>query len=193
MEIKLSGGYTLDAKKKTQDRKKGSHLKKLPIEFCIIDIETTGFDSQNDSIIELSALRIKSNQIVETFSTLVKPNKTIPDFISNLTQITNEMVETAPDLKTGLQVFQNFIGNDVLFGHNINFDINFIYDCQLKLFNDFFDNDYVDFLTLSKQNLALENYKLETIAKHLGVKTENSHRGLQDCLILLECYLKTCK
>lgn len=193
MEIKLSGGYTLDAKKKTKDRKKGNHLKKLPIEFCIIDIETTGFDSQNDSIIELSALRIKNNQIVEDFSTLVNPDKTIPSFISNLTQITNEMVKTAPDLRTGLQAFQNFVGDEVLFGHNINFDINFIYDCQLKLFNDFFDNDYVDFLTMSKQNLALENYKLETIAKHLGVKIENSHRGLQDCLILFECYLKIFK
>lgn len=193
MEIKLSGGYTLDTKKKIQERKKGKHLKELPTEFCIIDIETTGLDSQNDSIIELAVLKICDNQIAEEFSTLVNPCVPIPEFISATTNITNEMVKIAPDLKTALNAFQSFVGNHVLFGHNINFDINFIYDYLLKLQNEFFDNDYVDFLTMSKQNLALENYKLETIAKHLGVKTENSHRGLQDCLILFECYLKIFK
>lgn len=193
MEIKLSGGYTLDTKKKIQERKKGKHLKELPIEFCIIDIETTGLDSQNDNIIELSALRICNNQIAEEFSTLVNPCIPIPEFISATTNITNEMVKMAPDLKTGLNAFQNFIGDYVLLGHNVNFDINFIYDNLLKIHNKHFDNDYVDFLTMSKQKLALDNYKLETIAKYLDIKTENMHRGLQDCLILFECYLQISK
>jgi len=193
MEIKLSGGYTLETQKKNQERKKGKHLKELPIEFCIIDIETTGFDSQNDSIIELSALKIKNNQIIEKFSTLVNPNKPIPAFISDLTHITNDMVKTAPNLETILNVYYSFIGRSVVLGHNINFDINFIYDYLLKLHNKHFDNDYVDFLMIAKQKLTLDNYKLETIASKLNIDTNNVHRGLQDCLILLECYSKICK
>ncbi len=193
MEIKLSGGYTLDTKKKTQERRKGSHLKVLPSEFCIIDIETTGFDSQNDAIIELASLRIRNNKIVEEFSTLVNPHIQMPPFIISTTNITNEMVKMAPDLEIVLNAFLNFVGDDVLFGHNINFDINFIYDYCLQIYDKNFCNDYVDFLSIAKSKLTLNNYKLVTIADYLGVNSLGVHRALKDCKILFECYLRTCK
>ena len=79
----------------TQIRKKGNNINTLPDDYTVIDIETTGLSSLRNEIIELSAIKIRQNKISEKFTTLVKPKSKINYFISNLTGITNKMVETA--------------------------------------------------------------------------------------------------
>ena len=81
--------------------------------YTVIDIETTGLSPLEDEIIELSALKVRDNKVVKEFSSLINPNKEISDFISSLTGITQSMVQNAPDIKTVLPLFIDFIGNNI--------------------------------------------------------------------------------
>ena len=115
-------------------RNKGRSLLIFPSEYVVIDIETTGLSPECDYIIELSAIKIKDNNIINTFSALIKPDEAlyededsnecyVNDFITNLTGITNEMLEDAPHISDVLEQFLSFVGNNIIVGHNVNFDI----------------------------------------------------------------------
>ena len=82
--------------------------------FTVIDIETTGLSCEKNEIIELSAIRVRNGIITDKFSSLVKPSGHINSFIKNLTGISNEMVENAPDIKSVLPEFMEFVSQDVL-------------------------------------------------------------------------------
>lgn len=183
----------IDYGKKTHTkREKGKSLVKMPSNFTVIDIETTGLDPNYDEIIEIGAIKVKDNKIIDTFESLVNPGDYyIDDFITDLTGITNEMVKTAPSLEDILPGYIDFIKNDILLGHNVHFDINFLYDVMLDKLNYKFSNDLVDLLRLSRKVFPdFKNYKLETVATNLGVKTKNKHRSLRDCEITFESYIK---
>ena len=107
---------------------KGDSLLDFPESYTIIDIETTGLDSVHDCIIEVAALKINKGTIENTFSSLVKPNVKIDSFIEALTGISNSDVSKASEPEIVLSQFADFIGDSVLIGHNVNFDINFLYD-----------------------------------------------------------------
>ena len=133
-------------------RNKGKSLITLPTDYTVIDIETTGLDPNYNSIIEVSAIRYRNNELVASFSSLLKPDdyyildsdyvfddgdyitvngkniRYVDGFITQLTGITNEMLSTAPDTKTVLADLYPFLREDILIGHNVNFDINFLYD-----------------------------------------------------------------
>ncbi len=168
---------------------KGKNLHTIPVDYTIVDIETTGFSPQFDEIIEIGAIKVKNNFVIEKFSSLVKPKKAISEFITLLSGITNDMLEDAPFPKVVLKDFLDFIGDDILVGYNVNFDINFLYDyCQIYLEKNF-SNDFVDLLQYAKNLLPeLENHKLTTIAQHFNINTLGSHRALKDCEITKECY-----
>ena len=116
-------GYFVDAKEKVLfgDSKEG-----LDGTFVVIDIETTGLDSQNDKIIEIAACRIKNREITDKFSSLVNPGLEIDKEIEELTGITTEMVKDSPDVETVLKQLIEFCGSDVLVAHNAGFDMGFI-------------------------------------------------------------------
>lgn len=158
--------------------------------YIVLDIETTGF-YQRDEIIELSALKIEDDEIVDTFSSLIHPNHSIPIFITELTGINNEMVENAPAIETALPQFLEFIKDFDLIGHNIDgFDIQFINKfCQI-LSLPCIDNNTIDTLKLAKQLLPLEHHKLENLVEYFNIKNNNAHRALSDCYATLECYKK---
>lgn len=172
-------------------RNKGKSLIIFPKEFIIIDIETTGLCSDFDDIIEISALKIKNNIIVDSFSSLVKPQDEISDFISNLTGITNKMLEDAPKVSDVLQDFKKFISGEILMGYNVNFDINFLFDFYLRKLNIELKNDYMDILRLVRANLnngETYNFKLKNVAKYFNIDVSGMHRGLKDCEICFEVY-----
>ena len=104
----------------------GRNLVDFPKEFVVLDIETTGLSPHRDEIIELSALLVKNDEIVEEFNRLVKPEGEISAFITNLTGITPEMVADAPDIATAIKEFDDFCAGKIVLGHNITFDISFI-------------------------------------------------------------------
>ena len=128
---------------------------------------------------------------MDSFSTLVKPVDEIDDFTSKLTGITNDMVADAPDICASLPNFLNFLGDDIVVGHNVNFDINFIYDQKIKIDGIPFQSDYVDTMRIARKVLPnLPHHRLCDLAKYFSFPYENQHRGEADCRMAYMCYGK---
>src|SRR3712207_1714935 len=160
--------------------------------FVVFDLETTGFSSEYDKIIEIGAVKIKNGNIIDSFSTFINPEIKIPYNITELTSITNDDVKNADTIDNVLPKFIEFCKDSVLVAHNANFDMSFI----RKNCNDLsIDINYtvMDTVPLAKFLFPeLKRYKLNTIAKHLGVSLENHHRAVDDAKatadILLCCF-----
>ena len=162
----------------------GIYRRDLPEAYCVIDIETTGLCHIKNEILELSALKVRDNSIVEKFSSLVKPKELIKWGITNLTGITNSMVKNEREIEIVLKEFCDFVGNDVVVGHNISFDLRFIKAACKKCFEKQFVNDYFDTLKYARKVLPMMgSYKLANLANHFSIDTTGHHRGLIDCEI----------
>ena len=173
---------------------KGKNLSEMPRDFVVIDIETTGLKPETNEIIEIGAIKVKDMKVIDTFQTLIKPTIQIPYFITNFTGISNGMVFRAPSVQEVLPKFYEFTGTDVIVGHNVNFDINFIYEAMMREFGIPLTNDFVDTLKIARKLLkAIENHKLETLARYFNVDTSNNHRALKDCEMTLAVYKELCK
>lgn len=170
---------------------KGKSLIQFPKDFIIIDLETTGLDPKYNDIIEISALKIRNNEITDTFDTLINPGYPIGSFISELTGITDDMLAEAPKIQAVLPSLHEFIGNDILMGHNAHFDINFLYDNFDCFLNQSLSNDFVDTMRLAKRILReQEHHRLIDVAEAFGITVETTHRALADCHTTLMCYYK---
>ena len=168
---------------------KGRSLIETPSTFVVFDIETTGLDSLSNEIIEIGALKVKDGKVVDTFDHLIKPSHPISDFITNLTGITNEMVETAETIEEVLTQFINFIGDNILMGHNVNFDINFVYEHAEKYNNHILNNDFIDTLRLARKLLPeLSHHRLSDLADYYNIDKTGHHRALKDVEMTLEVY-----
>ena len=167
---------------------KGKSLLVFPDDYCVIDIETNGFGPYLE-ILELSAVRFRGGALQDSFSTLVKPSRKIYPFISALTGITDEMAQCGAQLVPSLERFSNFIGDDILLGYNVNFDINIIYDNMLARLGKPLSNDFVDILRFARKTLPdLADHKQTTVASYFGVSTDGAHRAEADCLICDQCF-----
>lgn len=179
----------MTVKKLVERPLKGNSLWAFPCDYTVIDIETNGLSPKTSEILEISALKFRSDKLTDSFSTLIKPTQRINWYITNLTGITDDMVKDAPKISDALSLFYNFIGNDILIGHNINFDINFLYDNLLKHNNIIFTNSFVDTLRIARVALPnLINHKQTTIAQYYKISTDGVHRALKDCEICNACY-----
>lgn len=151
---------------------KGKSLIEIPNKYIAFDIETTGLDPMYDEIIETGAIKIEDGKEIETFSTLIKPKYEIDEFITQLTGITNEMVMDAPKINEVLPKFMDFIKDSVILGHNVNFDINFIYDNLINEDMNPITNDFVDTLRLSRRLLPeLKHHRLSDLANYYNIDT----------------------
>lgn len=149
----------------------------LPTKYAVIDIETTGF-TKFDEIIQVAAVINDNGKEVAVFDEFVKPKKKIPNRITNLTGITNEMIAEAKDAVHVLKNFQSFISDVPIIGHNVtSFDLPFInrYDVDLR------PNLAVDTLYLAQSKpLDCADCKLETLKDYYGLSFK-SHNALDDC------------
>ena len=158
--------------------------------YIVFDIETTGFSSIRDRIIEIGAVKVVNGEIVDRFSTFVNPERPIPFEITGLTGITDEMVMGAPAIGTVLPQFLEFAGDGVLVAHNAGFDVGFIeQNCREQGLNDRFI--YVDTVALARVLLpTLSKYKLNIVAKALNISLENHHRAVDDAGATAEIFVK---
>lgn len=172
-------------------KQKGKSILGFPSSYVVIDLETTGLSTEFDDIIEICAIRYKEDSLESSFSTLVKPKDRIPEFITELTGITNEMVSDAPRIKQALQGLESFLyPDDIILGYNVNFDINFLYDNYEYELNHPFTNNFIDVMRIAKRlEPTLSNHKLETLSSHYGIDS-NHHRAEADCETCQQCYLK---
>ena len=171
-------------------RQSSSKSSDLPKNYIVIDLETTGLDFAKDKIIEVSALKIRHDKIVDSFSSLVNPNIEIPVFICNLTGITNEMVEQAPPIDETIKKFVEFIGSDILVGHNVIFDINFLNNVmEQNRIRDKIKNNYIDTVKISRNLIkGLEHYRLQDLTEYYGIRFDSSHRAFSDCIATYEVF-----
>ena len=183
------GRFSIAEREKIERTLKGKSTIDLLSDYIIFDIETTGLDSSYDEVIEIGAIKVKNNKIVSKFNSLVKPKNEIDEYITELTGITNEMVKDAPTIEEILPDFMNYIGNDILIGHNVNFDINFIYDNLYKNKFDVLTNDFIDTMRISRKLLPeLPHHRLIDLAKYFKIDSTNNHRSLKDCEITMNVY-----
>ncbi len=170
-------------------RNKGKNLLIFPKNFVVVDIETTGLDPQFDEIIEIGALKIENGNVVDSFNTLVKPTYEIDDYIIELTGITNDMLENAPTIEEVIGVFYRFVGHNIILGHNVNFDINFIYDELMKFDCTELNNDFIDTMRIGRYLLKnLKHHRLIDLANNYNISVSGNHRSLKDCEITLDVY-----
>lgn len=170
---------------------KGNSLIDFPNDFIVLDLETTGLDSNYDEIIEFAAIKIQNGEISDTFETLIKPNQVISEFITNLTGISNKMVSNAPHLPDVLPQIYDFIGNDIIIGHNVNFDINFLYDDFDFFLKKPLSNNFIDTMRLSRKAFPnLPHHRLIDIAEHFSISPNGYHRALSDCQTTYDCFVK---
>ncbi len=186
MDINL---YFGDTSENIQREEKGCSLFEIPADYTLLDLETTGLDPTWNEIIEIGAIKVRNHDIIDSFSQLVKPNIPIDDFISELTGITNEIVEDAPTIEDVLPIFLEFVGNDIVVGHNVNFDINFLYDNCLALLAHGFTNDYVDTMRLSRRLYPEEkHHRLIDLEQRFNLHNEMAHRALSDVMLTKQCF-----
>lgn len=171
-------------------RNKGRKLNEYVKDYVVFDLETTGFRFDSDEIIEISAVKVLDHRVVDTYSTLVRPTIRIPASATKVNHITNDMVSGAPELAEALEGFVDFVETGILVGHNIhNFDMNFVYDAAMQVFQTGIYNDYIDTLHLAKNCLPqMNHHRLSDVAEYFGISTEGAHRALNDCVINQKCY-----
>jgi len=158
--------------------------------FVVFDIETTGLDKYKEEITEIGAVKIENGEITDKWSTFVNPGKPIPQHITDLTSITDEMVANAPKIQEILPEFLEFCKGSVLVAQNAAFDTGFIkVDC--KKMGIEYDFPCVDTLILAKSLYPeLPNHKLDTLTKHLKIVLEHHHRAVDDAKATADIFIK---
>lgn len=163
---------------------------KMDGSFVVFDIETTGFSPLTCKIIEIGAVRVENGAITDRFSTFVNPKVPIPFRIEQLTSINDSMVMDAPEIETVLPEFLKFSEGAVMVAHNADFDMGFIIEncSRLGIENDF---TYVDTVGMARFLLpALNRFKLDTVAKAVGVPLNNHHRAVDDAACTADIFVK---
>ena len=169
--------------------KRGRNLNQFVDDYVLVDIETTGLSPVQDEIIEIGAIRVENNHMVDTYNQLIKIDRKLSPFITNLTGITDEMLKTGKMPDEVFKEFVNFIGESVIIGHNINFDLGFLHNKCKKYLGYDLSNDYVDTLYIARRLVPNSvNYKLGTLANLFNISYVGAHRGLKDVEITYEVY-----
>ncbi len=180
-------GYLVDDLKEIVTDPKGQSLDDV---YVVFDIETTGFSTEHDQIIEIGAVKVENGQITDRFSAFVNPHTPIPFEIEKLTGINDDMVLHEPDITEVLPRFLDFCEGAVMVAHNADFDMSFIrknaerqsLPCAFTV---------VDTVSLARVLLPnLNRYKLDTVAKALNISLENHHRAVDDAGCTAEIFVK---
>ena len=159
-------------------------------DFVVFDLETTGLSSNIEGITEVAGVKIRGGEVIDTFSSLVNPEKTISPKITEITGITNDMVRGARTIDRVLPEFMDFAKGACLVAHNADFDMGFV-RAKAKKLGLPVENSVADTLTLSRVLLKdLKRHKLNLVAKHLDVPLENHHRALDDAEATGKIFIK---
>lgn len=161
--------------------------------FICFDIETTGLSAARDKITEIGAVKVVNGEIKETFSTFVNPEMPIPQKITQLTGITDDMVKNAPSQSEAVTAFLEFAGDSVLVAHNAPFDTSFIRKACEDMGREY-NCTSIDTVAISRAILSdIKNCKLDTVAKYLRLGDFNHHRATDDAEILAKIFICLCQ
>ena len=156
--------------------------------YVVFDFETTGMNPIVNRIIEIGAVKVIDNNIVDSFSQLINPMQYITTRISNVVNITNDMVEDCPIIEDVLPNFLEFIADFPLVAHNARFDMWFLINNAHRLGYEV-NNVVLDTLLLSRKfNEDCIKHNLNYLTKHFNVKLEHAHRAYYDALATCSIY-----
>ena len=159
--------------------------------YTVFDLETTGFESIDDEIIEIGAVKMKGGNVIDTFSSFVKPSQEIPEKVTEITGINYEMVKDAKSDKEVLETFLEFSKNTVLVAHNANFDYSFIKNVIRNKINDRWDMPIIDTLILSRSLVKkLKSHSLDKLINYFNLGSFDHHRASEDARVTAEMFLK---
>lgn len=161
--------------------------------FICFDIETTGLSAARDKITEIGAVKVENGVITDTFSTFANPEMPIPQKITQLTGITDDMVKDAPSQSAAVGAFLEFAGDNVLVAHNAPFDTSFIAKACEDMGREY-NYTSIDTVAISRAILTdIKNCKLDTVAKFLRLGDFNHHRATDDAEMLARIFINLCQ
>lgn len=161
--------------------------------FICFDIETTGLSAARDKITEIGAVKVENGVITDTFSTFANPEMPIPQKITQLTGITDDMVMDAPSQSEAVGAFLEFAGDNVLVAHNAPFDTSFISKACEDMGREY-NYTSIDTVAISRAILTdIKNCKLDTVAKFLRLGDFNHHRATDDAEMLARIFINLCQ
>ena len=199
--IRKGGGdfkvlYGIESYEVNNDEKifRGTDKRELTDEIICFDLETTGTNPNEDRIIEIGAVKLRELEVVDKLDIFVNPERPIPEFISNLTHITDDMVKDGASEREALLKFKEFIGDDpVLVAHNSQFDTGFISACAKRQGIEI-KYSSIDTVPMSQIMLPeLEKHKLNYVAEHFGLGDFQHHRGCDDAEVLAGIFIRLSK
>ena len=159
-------------------------------EFVVFDIETTGLSAMTCKITEIGAVLVRNGEVLKVFSTFVNPEGHIPEEITELTGITDDMVADAPSQGDAVKAFIEFVGKRTVVAHNANFDMGFIRRAAENA-GIHFDPPYLDTLSMSRfLNPELKNHKLDTLVDFYRLGDFNHHRACDDAEVTAKIFCK---
>lgn len=151
-------------------------------EYVVLDLEMTGLSAKTDQIIEIGAVKIKDNQVVDTMSCLVNPRCKIPTRVSELTGITDEMVAAGRDRDEAVAELLSFLEGHILVGQNVNFDYSFLKQWAVNHKRPL-EAMACDTLKLARVLLPAEQpKKLESLCTYFEIERKEDHRALADAI-----------
>ena len=169
-------------------RKRRAPRINFPEDYVVLDLETTGLSPASDEIIDIAAVRYISGAKVSEFSTLVKPSIPIPQEITDITGITDDMVADAPDIDEALDGLSMFLNpDDLVVGHNVGFDVRFLAAAYSRIGEEFapeiFDTCGVSRILYPE----LPKHRLIDLMKAFGIRESQSHTAYDDCEMCNAC------
>lgn len=163
----------------------------VPDSYIVLDLETTGLDPHYDDIIEVACLKFAGGKQVDSFHSYIQPRPFqdddgqlhfVDDFITDLTGITDDMLKDAPRFASIAPELSKYLGNSVLVGHNVNFDINFLYDNFMAALRKPLHNNFVDTMRIARIVMPdLPHHRLKDLCKAFSIGTD-LHRADSDCM-----------
>lgn len=158
--------------------------------FVAFDLETTGLNNANDTIVEIGAVRVENGQITAEYQQLVNPGYSIPQKAAAVNHITDEMLAGQPMIYEVLPSFLKFVGDDVLAAHNVQFDAKFLGQAcmrnRFKIPERFFDT-----MLLARYWPDAQSKKLTSLIAEAGIKNDSAHRALGDARAVAQLILAT--
>jgi len=172
---------------------KGKPVYGILSDYVVLDTETTGLSAREGSIIEVGIVKVEKYQVTDTYSSFISPGEPITPFITELTGITNEMLEDAPVVAQALPDMLRFIGELPVIAHNAAFDIGFLTATCQKVLGEPFLNNYLDTVRMSRKLFPeLPRHRLVDLVNRFGINTQVFHRALSDAADTQKCYAYMC-
>ena len=150
--------------------------------YIVFDVETTGLSATYDKIIELAAVKMQNGNIIDRFERFVNPHHALSATTIELTGITDEMVQNAPEIEQVIKDFYEFIGDGIIVAHNASFDMGFLYEGYRRTGIDHFNHPVIDTLELARfLHPEMKSHRLGTLTKKFNIELTQAHRAIFDC------------